>query len=63
MTAGRMFGLAILIAVPLGGIAGILHVTCDKLSDILEGIVLLMKYILEKEHIDDGNDIFRGKNN
>lgn len=63
MTPGQMFGLAILIVIPLGAIAGILHLTCDKLSDILEGIVLLMKYILEKEHIDDGNDIFRGKDN
>ena len=63
MTPMQMFGLGILIAIPLGGIAGILHTTCDKLSDILEGIVLLMKYILEKEHIDDGNNIFRGKNN
>lgn len=63
MTPIQMLGLGILICVPLGGIMGILHLTCNKISDVLEGVVLLMKYIVDKERANDSNDIFRGKDN
>jgi hypothetical protein len=57
------------LVVAIAGIAGlfgimcVLHVFCDKLHDLLEGVILVMKYIIDKEHSNDGNDIFRGKNN
>ena len=47
----------------LFGIMCVLHIACNKIHDVLESVVLLMKYILDKEHFDDSNDIFRGKDN
>ena len=63
MTTMQMFGLSIMVMIPLVSIVYILHITCDKLRDVLEGVVLLMKYVLDKEHYDDGNNIFRNKDN
>ena len=63
MMSTQIFGLAVLICIPLIGIMCILHMACNKIHDVLEGVVLLMKYILDKEHYNDGNDIFRGKDN
>lgn len=63
MTPMQMFGLGVLICVLLVGIMCVLHIACNKIHDVLEGVVLLMKYIIDKEHSNDGNDIFRGKDN
>lgn len=57
------------LVVAIAGIAGlfgimcVLHITCNKIHDVLEGVVLLMKCILDKEYYNDRNDIFGNKDN
>lgn len=55
--------VAIAGIVPLYGIMGMLHVYHDKLCDLLEGIILVMKYVVDKEYKGDDNSIFRNKDN
>ena len=55
--------VAIAGIVPLYGIMGMIHLYRDALHDLLEGIILVMKYIVDKEYKGDTNSIFRDKDN